>query len=470
MASKKPFNYVSLGDSIAAGHTIDTSWDSNYGERSQFSCNGRTTPTTLVPGCYTYLINEELKNIYGAGNVNTTSFARSGATVESLMRTIDDATYGPIMRNALAQAHLVTISIGANDILQPALLSLNDYVATGDLSGLTAIVNNNLTNLGTDGHTYSYIKLFDKLRSINPNAKYIFTTIYNPYKYLYVDPNRDGFFQPLLDLIPPLIYEVDLGFTKVPIDLAPLVREAILNTDILKTLFSRVNTLPSWVNTRVDDLDTVIRNKINTYRNNYPNFYVADTKVLFDKIPDRGDNSAQVHYNDLISVEYTRNYDIADMNWGALWNHGNAFNYWWNLATKHLYWHNALPSTNVWDYVSFDYNAFAGELGENVVTRVIQPDVDPHPEYEGHKLLKFSFNNVYGLIKYDVDKYHNIGDVALANTKLYSTAAGFDASMWCTDSGRVTPLDITRTDYTNYKNPSNFTLGELVSGPSIRTI
>ena len=34
------FNYVSLGDSIAAGHSINSKWESDYGTGSQFGENG----------------------------------------------------------------------------------------------------------------------------------------------------------------------------------------------------------------------------------------------------------------------------------------------------------------------------------------------------------------------------------------------------------------------------------------------
>ena len=32
--------YVSLGDSIAAGHTINSDWERDYGEGSQYGKNG----------------------------------------------------------------------------------------------------------------------------------------------------------------------------------------------------------------------------------------------------------------------------------------------------------------------------------------------------------------------------------------------------------------------------------------------
>ena len=53
-------SYVSLGDSIAAGHTINSEWASDYGEGSQYGKNGNTS-TVIVPNSYTDLIQKELK-------------------------------------------------------------------------------------------------------------------------------------------------------------------------------------------------------------------------------------------------------------------------------------------------------------------------------------------------------------------------------------------------------------------------
>lgn len=41
--------YVSLGDSIAAGHAIDAEWADDYGEGSQYGKNGNAQ-TAIVPG------------------------------------------------------------------------------------------------------------------------------------------------------------------------------------------------------------------------------------------------------------------------------------------------------------------------------------------------------------------------------------------------------------------------------------
>ena len=134
--------YVSLGDSIAAGHTINAEWATNYGEGSQYGVNGNTT-TAIVPGCYTDLIRKSLEETHSEKRAVAVSFARSGDTVADLMDKLSHEK----VRSAIKDANLVTICIGANDVLQPAMMHLDEYINTGDLSTIAAIVESNLTIL-----------------------------------------------------------------------------------------------------------------------------------------------------------------------------------------------------------------------------------------------------------------------------------------------------------------------------------
>lgn len=405
--------YVSLGDSIAAGHTINADWDKNYGERSQYGVNGNDQ-TEIVPGCYADLIRDDLAASLGS-SVNAISFARSGDTVADLMQKLNHDR----VRNELAKADYVSICIGANDVLQPAMLNLEDYINTGDLSGIAAIVEANLAALNTDSNPNSYRALFDKLYAINPKAKYVFTSIYNPYKYLWLDDGANGFFKPLLDTIPNMDLDVDkiiedmfLGGTdlsyyditqfkwvsiELDYDLDGVIKSGLLNTPAVRTLYDRVNGLCDWSENYVTQLNTVLKNKINAYGKG--NFLLADTKAAFDQYPDRP-VSATVHYNDLVSVEFTRGYDTMQMDWGALWRDqysNDAGSYWGDLAWKYLSFSNALPSVNVADYISFNINGYATDLVAQIVEKVIVPNVDPHPEEYGHIVLKQTFETALGL-------------------------------------------------------------------------
>ena len=406
--------YVSFGDSIAAGHAINSDWSKNYGEGSQYGRNGRQE-TVVVPKSYTNLVGADLNTAY-KGRVLTTSFASSGDTIADLIAKLDHDA----VRKALAKANYVTICIGANDVLQPALSRLEEYITTGSLASAEATIENNLANINNDSHSTSYVSLFNKLSSINPNAKYIFTTIYNPYKYLWLEEGRNGFFGPVLNVIPDIHIDVDeviedmfLGGTDLAwfdfsewkwvaidldLNLGDLIKEGLLLTPIVQQLFSRVNGLCDWAEKYVTRLNEILRNKITAYQAINPNFSVIDTKAAFDTYPDRP-VAADVHYNDLVNVEFTRGYDTAKMDWGALWRDrygDNVAQYWLDLVWDHISWHNAFPSTNVWDYVSFNLNNFATDLVQQTINKVIIPNVDPHPEEHGHYVMKGLFTNALG--------------------------------------------------------------------------
>lgn len=358
------YGYVSLGDSIAAGHTIDSDWESDYGEDSQYGVNGNTS-TEIVPNCYTYLIDGELKEERGSHMVRTESFARSGDTVADLMVKLSQ---GRVMR-AIRDAKLVTVCIGANDVLEPAMMHLGDYINTGDLSEIEVIVEQNLTRLDTDSDPNSYKALVNRLRELNPNAEIAFMTVYNPYKYLYLEDGQNGFFGPVLNSIPQMTI---LGF-----EVDEFIKDGLLNTPAVRTLYSRVNGLGEWAERYVTRLNDIIERKVVG-----TGMFVADAKTLFDGFPDRP-VSALKHYNDLVSVEYTRGYDTMQMDWGRLYGDDVA-GFWLGLAGRHT-------STS-----GFDLIGFATELVALTIVNVIVPDIDPHPETYGHYVLERAFADALG--------------------------------------------------------------------------
>ena len=192
------YGYVSMGDSIAAGHAINDDWEKNYGKRSQYGENGNTE-TVIVPNTYTDRIRTKLNGIYSTKNVFAKSFAHSGDSVgddnpnENIFLKLEQQ---PVI-DAIAEADLVTLSIGANNILGEVTDEvLTSYINEGrpTLASLGEKIDANLSLL----RNTLYKSLFDKLKSINPHAKYVFTTIYNPYKYLWLDEGKNGFFGDFL--------------------------------------------------------------------------------------------------------------------------------------------------------------------------------------------------------------------------------------------------------------------------------
>lgn len=389
------YRYVSLGDSIAAGHSINADWADDYGEGSQYGKNGNLS-TTIVPGCYTDLIRAELESRVG-GRIKTTSFARSGDTVADLIAKLSHN----VVINAIKKANMVTICIGANDILATAMDHLDEYITTGSLANIEASVEANLAILADDTNANSYNALFKRLNEINPNATYVFTTIYNPYKYLWIEEGHHGFFEPVLDMIP------DMEWAGVDFD--SFLKDSLLGAPIVEQLFDRVNGLGDWVEKYVTRLDTILKQKISAFQSTNSRFMVADTKAVYDGVPDRG-ITAEKHYNDLVSVEFTRDYDVWQMDWGLMYNGKTPYNYWMGLAAKH----------------GLDINDIASEFVEDTVNYVITPNVDPHPESYGHYVLKRSFADVLGW--QSLDRYtviYQAGDYG-SGTMATQTVLGVD--------------------------------------------
>lgn len=489
---KEKIQYVSLGDSIAVGHRIDKNWEKDYGWDAQYGVGGRTE-TTLVPGCYTDIIRRELESVYGKDRVFVKSFARSGDKVSDLMDKLSHAS----VRSAIEQADLVTICIGANDVLHYALTNLEDYLATSDSSKIDGYVAESLGILNDDSNPNSYAALLNRLNDINPKAKYLFTTIYNPYKYLWLTEGsqRGSFFFHILNNIPRLLIDVDkmvedafgiddLGFWNVAewrwvsleldIELGQYIKDGLLNTAAVKTLFKSVNAVGSLAegyiagNDRFVGLNPILRSKVNSYQAVNPNFALAETKKLYDLFPSRTDDNADVDYSDLVNVEFSKDYDVAEMDWGSLWrdDYPSAVEYWTQLAYKHLTFKNALPSTNAWDYVTFDLEGFAADLVADIVAKVIEPNIDPHPERQGHEVLKRSFSNVLGLVRYEANGGQCVpGEAVLAERTPKLTEArrdGYSFAGWYTE-GQQPAAEVALTDY-----KASFTLSDLVDGDSVR--
>lgn len=352
--------YISLGDSIAVGHAINADWEKDYGWDAQYGVDGRKE-TVIVPKSYTDLIRRALAAKYN-GKITAISFARSGDTVADLMEKL---THEAVIK-AIKRATLVTICIGANDVLTPAINGIGAYLNSGAIDDLARNVEANLATLNNDSAPTSYKALFDKLIAINPKAQYVFTTIYNPYKYLWIEESteandyKDGFFGPLMWAIPDFPDWIG-GDT-----LANAIRGAFYNTAKVQDTIHRVNAIGSLAEGFVTRLNDILRTKIDAYGNS--NIVLADTKALFDTVPDRP-IPADKHYNDLVNVEITRGYVVQDLDWGQFW----AGVDWWNAANN--------------------VDQIADIVVEAVKNEVILPDVDPHPEEYGHEMLKASFES-----------------------------------------------------------------------------
>lgn len=408
------FNYVSLGDSIAVGHRIDENWETDYGWDAQYRKTDPKTgkvhmETVIVPNCYTDKISKYLQGVYGEGNVLTKSFAVSGSMIfrkhgdnRSLMEVIED----DVVNQALSKANLVTISIGANTILEPALDIAPSFLMEGiDLTDTERQIEDALRDLANPNYEYSYKKLFDKLREINSSAQYVFTTVHNPMKYLYIDRGsydkdfRDGFFGTWLDTIPQM--------SVAGLEVDREIKKLILDTELISDIRTRVNGdgagwegISAWTERYVETggvsangetypgLNQVIRKAIKDYNN--PNFSVSEIHELFDTVPDR-QGAGEVHYNDLVNMQITRGYDANDLDWSELWGEAEGStvkekisNYWMGIIDEYL------------DGFSFDFEGLMAEMEPIIVDHILSKAFDPHPRTDGHYAMYRSFVDTLG--------------------------------------------------------------------------
>lgn len=282
--------YVSLGDSIAACQEPKTEWHENY-ENYQYGV-GSNNQTKIVPYSYTDRIGNELKSEFGETKVKATSFARSGDKVADLIGKIKSNNGQNPLADGLRKADIVTVCIGANDILGHVNESvLTSYIELGD-PALTTLSTNYVTPSLNALENGGYKALLDALYQANPKAKYVFTTIYNPYKYLRIDEGANGFFKPLLDWIPYI------GISGIDFDVGEYIKGTLLDTGIVKLLFSRVNAIGDWVEPHINRLNSIIKNTID----NYPDgkFSYCETKAVFDTFPNRNQGSSnEIKYSDL---------------------------------------------------------------------------------------------------------------------------------------------------------------------------
>lgn len=478
------FNYVSLGDSIAAGHRIDKNWDYKYSWGRQYKRDEdlpafptvneanafmeqwikdnkedidagfityTTTPhekwvenpiteerefegycyhyywhtsTKIAENSYTDLVRKKLQSIYGENNVTATSFAVSGSLVyenskdpsDPSPRSLYDILDDPMVMNYLPNANLVTISIGANVVLGPALDIIPSFLMNGvDLSATEATIENSLRQLADPNYQYSYIKLFRKLAAKNPNAKYVFSTVYNPVKYMYLDRGtwdkdfKDGFFGNWLNNLP----QITVGGWEADRE----IKKLILDTELLVNIRNRVNGYGNWEGfsewakryletggvsadgTPYLGLRQVIINAIDEIKKNPTkysadinpdNFVYTDTYELFNTVPDR-QGAGEVHFNDLVNMQLTRGYDANDLPWDNLWGNEEGstkeekqYNYWSKVIKKHT------------SASGIDFNGIVIDLAPDLINKIISVAFDPHPRTDGHYLYYRSIFDTLG--------------------------------------------------------------------------
>ena len=163
--------YVSLGDSIAAGHSL-----TGHNVNNQYG-NSNNTSTQIVEGCYTQLFRDNVLKNY-CNNIEVVSFARSGQTSGQLL---DKLQNDQTVRNEIKDADVITVCIGANDLLT----IINSNKTFWNMAMYLADINDDIISDLEEGIktcSNNYPKIIEILNELNPKAKILFNSIYNPFK------------------------------------------------------------------------------------------------------------------------------------------------------------------------------------------------------------------------------------------------------------------------------------------------
>lgn len=241
-------SYVSLGDSIPEGYALP--------QHSNKDLNG------FVAGSYPYSIRSFLQNSYA--NVSAINYAKEGLTSTQLKTQLVNLSKTTLtseqqeMKTNIANADVITICIGANDILGPAQKNLLDIVRNSDFSQYLKDFDN-----GVNLFSNNLSIIVDQLNILNPTAKLIFSNIYNPYKEFLTAKNGVSVYYSTINLM-------DVSAKKV--NIIGQISEAYIDGDII------YNESDEIVKTVEVGLNQIINNTIQDKEN----CYLIDVKAEFD--------------------------------------------------------------------------------------------------------------------------------------------------------------------------------------------
>lgn len=226
-------NYVSFGDSIADGTAL-----AGYSQPSSYTGRNFTTNS------YTKKFKDYLST---SATVSGTIYAKAGDDSADLLSLL---TNNNAVKQSVANADVVTISIGGNDLLKPATANIQMLVTGGDISTEfdKALVSFE-TNINSITQT---------LNTYNPNAKYIFTTIYNPFKS-FISADHD--------------ITLNAGFTNLTVTKERLQYFGQVTEDYL------AGRQASGEQSEIVGINQLIANSIQQYSN----MIIVDTKKVFDE-------------------------------------------------------------------------------------------------------------------------------------------------------------------------------------------
>lgn len=161
---------VGLGDSISAGYAPQNT------DLYEYYYDYLTGKTKVNQMCFTNVVANKL--VDSATKVEVKSYAESGDTTDDLVNKLNDTKTYPALLGEIKKANVITLCIGANNVLGPALNNLMDYIA-GDITEeeIRAEMLSGYENF-RDDYTNRIIPILTRGK-----AKVIVMTIYDPYKY-----------------------------------------------------------------------------------------------------------------------------------------------------------------------------------------------------------------------------------------------------------------------------------------------
>ena len=365
-ASNSAINYVSLGDSIAVGYLLNGHNKSE--EPKHNSSNNTYSAGKFIDGSYSNWFKSMLASNFGASTVNAVTYAKSGDKVSDLLDKLDATN----VRAAVAGADVVTICIGANDILGPATENIWEFIKAEPsitIQQMDLFLDNGLNELqGSDG---TFVQLLNKLHSINTTAKFIFTSVYNPYKYLGVAMN-----DPIEEAVIPYILNVD-------------------NVDKIRTeteIYLSGGTNSSG--NIVKGLNQILTERIYTWNEaGHTNYTIVDTKTEFDKC-------SQSQYSNLVNCWLTPEYSLREK------CEQSNIDINWNQVATDLALGGSFPSQYI-----------------DAISELIASSVDPHPSLGGHNILAAQFANAIGSTKFNTAGGGNVKDQIILKNQPISRPA-----------------------------------------------
>lgn len=155
--------YVSLGDSIAQGYRLEGQADDNG----------------FIEGSFAYKFRAMLQSNYDIVTAN--NYANDGdasADLLNLLKSLKEDTLSEDLQNKktnIQNADIISIYIGANDILGPATSKIISFMTQPSFD-ITPYVNPGLETFNTN-----FPKILTEIKTLNPTAKLVFFNTYNPY-------------------------------------------------------------------------------------------------------------------------------------------------------------------------------------------------------------------------------------------------------------------------------------------------